>query len=106
MLRPLLHVIVRSAALALVVAGCGTVTEEIVIDSEFRPGVTITCTGDLRISSQTCRAWGDDILAGPIPPQDVTEMTLTVRGRDSRCSADFYTGAGHRVEATAAIPCP
>lgn len=105
MMRSLFHVIVGSLILA-VVAGCGPITDEVVIDSERRPGVTITCTGDLRISSEMCREWGDDILTGPLPPRGVTEVKLTVPGGDSRCSADFYTGPGRRVEATAAIPCP
>lgn len=105
MLRPLFHLIAGSQLLA-VVAGCGLTTEEIVVDSELRPGVTLTCIGDLRFSSQTCREWGDDILAGPLPPRGVTKVTLTFPGGNSRCSVDFYTGPGQRVEATAAIPCP
>ncbi len=86
------------------IVGCGPVNSEIMVDSDLRPGVTITCAGQ-PMSGEMCRQWGDDILAGPLPPQGVTEVTLTLRGGDSRCSADF-AGAGRRIEATAAIPCP
>lgn len=96
-------------AVAILVAlptGCSPLNDDVVVDSRLRPGVEIACQGEVRLTPDACRIWGDELLAGPIAPGGVTRLVLTANAGNARCAADFYAGEGRRAAVTAAVACP
>lgn len=77
-----------------------------VVESQLRPGVEIACQGEVRLTPDACRAWGDELLGSPIAPGAVTRLVLTTNAGNARCAADFYAGEGEPVAVTAAVVCP
>jgi hypothetical protein len=63
------------------------------------PDVRIVCDGSTSVSDQTCRAWGDEILAlGPpsttFEMQDLASLVITkpLLGIGSPCQAAYFLG--------------
>lgn len=94
------------ATLLTLLAGCSLLDDDVVVESQLRPGVEIACQGEVRLTADACRTWGDELLADPIAPEDVTRLVLSANAGNARCAADFYAGEGRSVAVTAAVVCP
>lgn len=90
------------ATLLALLTGCSLLDDDVVVESQLRPGVEIACQGAVRLTPDACRAWGDELLADPIAPGAVTRLVLTANAGNARCAADFYAGESE----PAAVVCP
>ena len=79
----------------------------VVIESERFPGVAIACQGEMYLAAESCRAWGDELLAdSALAPEGVTLLVLTANMGGARCAADFHVAEDGPPAATAAVICP
>lgn len=67
-----------------------TLEPYVVLESRDYPGVEIACQGGLRLTSDACQSWGEELLAGRAIPTGISRVVLTANAGNARCAADFY----------------
>mgnify|MGYP000300618392 FL=1 len=94
-------------SLFTLLAGCLSFDVEVVVESQVHPGIEIVCRGEVQLTADGCRAWGDELLAAPaLAPGGTTRLILTANSGNARCAADFYVNEGRPAAVTAAVRCP
>jgi len=85
----------------------GAAGRGVVVLSRAFPGVVIACRGQVRVTADACRAWGERLVANPtLRLENATRLILTHNGPNARCAADYFVGDAGPVEVNAALRCP
>jgi hypothetical protein len=92
-------------AAALIGCGSGAAARPEIRSAKF-PGTVIECRAEIFIAVDTCRGWGEKLLAGsPDLAGATNRLVLTYRGGTARCAAEFLGSSGAILGSAAAV-CP
>lgn len=94
-----------SLVLAVVLAACSLLQAERVVVRSFAYGLVMECRGDVVPSADSCREWGERVLAaspGP-PPESTARLMLINEG--SQCEVIFLDQNGDPLESFG-VACP
>ena len=80
--------------LAVVLASCSLLQAERVVVRSFAYWMVIECRGDVVPSADSCRKWGERVLAAPPGPPPESTQRLMVTNERGQCQGFFVDRNG------------
>jgi hypothetical protein len=91
--------------LAVVLAACSLLQAERVVVRSFAYWMVIECRGDVVPSADSCRQWGERVLATSSGPAPESTEKLMLINEGSQCKGIFLDQNGNPLESFG-VACP